>query len=72
LRNVTPAPPRQNHTTSPYASRAFVVRTLRVHGISPHVRDTRDEGDLPGRAHQFSAPTVFQAGARFIDEEIDG
>jgi hypothetical protein len=41
LRSLTPAPRRQNHTTSPYASRALVLRTLRVHRISPRVRDVR-------------------------------
>ena len=41
-RNLTPAPRRQDHTTSPYASRALVLRALRVHRISPHVRDDRE------------------------------
>jgi len=40
--NLTPASRRQDHTTSPYASRAFVLRAFRVHRISPHVRDDRD------------------------------
>jgi len=39
LRNLTPAPRRQDHTTSPYAFRTLVLRTLRVHRISPRVRD---------------------------------
>ena len=39
--NLTPASGRQNHTTSPYASRAFVFRACRVHRISPRVRDVR-------------------------------
>jgi hypothetical protein len=39
LHNLTPAPRRQNHTTSPYASGAYVYRAIRVHRISPHVRD---------------------------------
>src|SRR6266446_10464632 len=42
LKNLTPAPRRQDHTTSPYASGAFVLRASRVHRISPHVRDDRD------------------------------
>src|SRR5258705_13414302 len=42
LRDLTPAPRRQDHTTSPYASCAFVLRALRVHRISPRVRDDRD------------------------------
>ena len=40
--NLTPAPRRQDHTTSPYASRALVLRTVRVHRIPPHVRDDRE------------------------------
>jgi hypothetical protein len=40
--NLTPAPRRQDHTTSPYASRANVLRALRVHRIPPHVRDDRE------------------------------
>jgi hypothetical protein len=33
LRNLTPASGCQDHTTSPYASRAFVLRAFRVHRI---------------------------------------
>src|SRR5437899_12097300 len=40
--NLTPAPRRPNHTTSPYASGAYVYRTLSVHRISPRVRDDRE------------------------------
>ena len=40
--NLAPAPRRPNHTTSPYASGAYVYRTLRVHRISPRVRDDRE------------------------------
>ena len=42
LRALTPAPRRQDHTTSPYASGAFVLCAFRVHRIPPHVRDDRD------------------------------
>ena len=42
LRSLTPAPRRPNHTTSPYASGAYVYRALSVHRISPHVRDDRE------------------------------
>src|SRR6266850_4211802 len=41
LRNLTPAPRRQDHTTSPYASGALACCAFRVHRISPHVRDDR-------------------------------
>src|SRR5437868_7399791 len=42
LRNLAPAPRRPNHTTSPYASGAYVYRALSVHRISQHVRDDRE------------------------------
>jgi len=41
-KNLTPAPRRQDHTTSPYVSRTLVLRTLRVHRIPPRVRDDRE------------------------------
>ena len=40
--NLTPAPRRQDHTTSPYASCALVYCAIRVHRISPRVRDDRE------------------------------
>jgi hypothetical protein len=40
--NVAPAPRRPNHTTSPYASGAYVYRAINVHRISPRVRDDRE------------------------------
>ena len=42
LQNVMPAPRHQNHTTSPYASGAYVFSAIRVHRISPRVRDVRE------------------------------
>jgi hypothetical protein len=42
LSDLMPAPRHQDHTTSPYASGASVLRALRVHRISPHVRDDRE------------------------------
>src|SRR6202171_3932513 len=42
LKNLTPASGRQDHTASPSATTAFVIRRLRVHRISPRVRDDRD------------------------------
>ena len=46
LRSLTPAPRRPNHTTSPYASGAYVYRALSVHRISPHVRDDRERPSI--------------------------
>ena len=39
LVDLTPAPRRQNHTTSPYASATLVRHGLSVHRISPRVSD---------------------------------
>ena len=47
--NLTPAPRRQDHTTSPYASsHASSVAASRVHRIPPRVRDDREPPLLPG------------------------
>jgi hypothetical protein len=40
--DLTPAPRRQNHTTSPYASATLVSRGLGVHRIPPRIRDDRE------------------------------
>jgi hypothetical protein len=40
--DLTPAPRRPNHTTSPYTSGAYVYRAISVHRISPRVRDVRE------------------------------
>src|SRR5206468_8095169 len=45
--NLAPAPRRPNHTTSPYASGAFVYCAISVHRISPRVRD---DGQRPSSA----------------------
>src|SRR5439155_5361557 len=42
IASLAPAPRRPNHTTSPYASGAYVYRALSVHRISPHVCDDRE------------------------------
>ena len=42
LAGLTPAPRRQDHTTSPYASATLVRRDISVHRIPPHVRDDRE------------------------------
>jgi hypothetical protein len=47
LPDLAPAPRRQDHTTSPYASGAYVYRAICVHRISPHVRD---DGQRPSSA----------------------
>jgi hypothetical protein len=42
LRSLTPASRRQDHTTSPFAFVRFVVGTIGIHRIPPHVRDDRE------------------------------
>ncbi len=42
LENLTPAPGRQDHTTSPSTSRAVRQKRIGVHRIPPHVRDDRE------------------------------
>src|SRR5438132_1030651 len=46
IASLTPAPRRPNHTTSPYASGAYVLRAISVHRISPHVRDDRERPSI--------------------------
>ena len=55
LRDLTPAPRRQDHTTSPYASRAYVLHTCRVHRIPPRVRDDRDPPLVTGETRGIIA-----------------
>src|SRR5438132_13766222 len=45
--SLTPAPRRQDHTTSPYAQATHVSCSSRVHRISPRVRD---DGQRPSSA----------------------
>ncbi len=58
-RDLTPAPRRPNHTTSPYAQGAYVSRASRVHRISPHVRDDRERPsmDETGGVMRLICPT---------------
>ena len=49
--DLTPAPRRQNHTTSPYASATLVSYSLGVHRISPRVSD---DGQRPSSRSETS------------------
>ena len=55
LKNLTPAPRRQDHTTSPYASCALVCCAIRVHRIPPRVRDDRDPPLVTGETRGIIA-----------------
>src|SRR5258708_26586426 len=48
-RNLTPAPRRQDHTTSPYALAPFAIGTTSVHRVPSHVRGDHDTPLFPGR-----------------------
>ena len=54
-RSLMPAPRHQDHTTSPYALGAYVVRAISVHRISPHVRDDREPPLLSGETGGFKS-----------------
>jgi hypothetical protein len=54
-RNLTPASGCRDHTTSPYARLAFVFRKLRVHRISPRVRDDREPPLSSGETGGFKS-----------------
>ena len=61
LGNLTPAPRRQDHTTSPYASCALVFCAIRVHRIPPRVRDDREPPLVTGETRGIKSvicPTV--------------
>jgi hypothetical protein len=62
LRNLTPAPRRQDHTTSPYASCAFVLRAIRVHRIPSRVRDDRETPSLGWDGTDFTFDLPDEAG----------
>src|SRR4051812_25634009 len=46
---LTPAPRRQDHTSSPYALMPFVIGTASVHRDPPHDRDDHDTPLWSGR-----------------------
>jgi hypothetical protein len=48
--NLTPASGRQDHTTSPSTSSAFVYSAISVHRIPPRIRDDHDT-PLGGAGH---------------------
>ena len=63
LANLTPAPRRQNHTTSPYASATLVSRDLGVHRIPPRIRDDRERPSSCGDDGRSYALNLGQKGS---------
>ena len=62
--HLTPAPRRQDHTTSPYASCALVLCAIRVHRIPPRVRDDRDPPLVTGEMRGIRSVICPTAPAR--------
>ena len=61
LRNLTPAPRRQDHTTSPYAFVTIVRHNISVHRNPPNVRD---DGQRPSEQDGMTkdVPLICPAG----------
>ena len=66
LENLTPAPRRQDHTTSPYASCALVSCTIRVHRIPPRVRDDREPPLVTGETRGVKSLICPTARAEYF------
>src|SRR3979490_3346432 len=56
--NLTPAPRRQDHTSSPYALAPFAIGTTSVHRDPSHDRGDHDTPLLPGRDGDRCAPDL--------------
>ena len=67
LVDLTPAPRRQNHTTSPYASATLVSRDLGVHRIPPRIRDDRERPSSCGDDRRSYAAALGEREARNFD-----
>jgi len=59
LEDLTPAPRRQNHTTSPYASAILVRHGLGVHRILPRVSDDGQRPSSRGETAVFM-PLIWE------------
>jgi hypothetical protein len=69
--NLMPASGHQNHTTSSSASALFVSSAMRVHRISPRVRDDRDTPLCGSRQARFRSD-LGQAGKElFFQKRLD-
>ena len=72
IARLTPAPRRPNHTTSPYASGAYVYRALSVHRISPRVRDVRERPSIGRDGRSYAADLPENEGRIFLIPGLDG
>ncbi|MBT1510419.1 hypothetical protein KIP88_07890, partial [Bradyrhizobium sp. SRL28] len=69
--NLAPAPRRPNHTTSPYASGAYVYRALNVHRISPRVRDDGQRPSSAVRRRSYAADLGENESGIFLIPGLD-
>ena len=67
-RDLTPAPRRQDHTTSPYAQATLVSRSSRVHRIPPRVRDDREPPLVTGETGEVVALICPTGPAQYFFE----
>ncbi len=66
LTNLTPASGRQDHTASPSAQATLVSRGLRVHRISPRVRDDRDPSLSSGETARAGSADLPDGESEFL------
>ncbi len=66
--NLTPAPRRQDHTTSPSARVTLVSRNFRVHRIPPRVRDDREPPLSSGETGEVKSVICPTAKAKYFSE----
>ena len=69
LTDLTPASGRQNDTTWPYASAAFVTRANSVHRIPPRVRNVRNAPQRDGTG-RISKLIWVRRQAKFLNFSI--
>src|SRR6185436_18216333 len=72
LPDLASAPRRPNHTTSPYASGAYVYRALSVHRISPRVRDVRERPSIGRDGRSYAADLPENESRIFLIPGLDG
>ena len=71
IARLTPAPRRPNHTTSPYASGAYVYRAICVHRISPRVRDVRERPSIGRDGRSYAADLPENESRIFLIVGVD-
>jgi hypothetical protein len=68
LKNLTPASGCQDHTASPSATTAFVIRRHCVHRIPPRVRDDREPPLSSGETGEVKSVICPTAKAEYFSQ----